>query len=205
MTISYPLTIPSAPGMKRMRHKPQFAVASNQSPWTYQEEFFEHLGQRWVVEVELAAMKRVEAEQWIAFGLALNGTYGTFLMGDPSGTATQGTSTGTPLVNGAGQLRSKTLVTDGWTPSTLVLKAGDYIQLGTGSTTELHRVLADATSSAGGAVTLDIFPRIRTSLADNASIVVSNTKGIWRLSKPLEWDMENVMYGISFEAVEAIP
>jgi hypothetical protein len=138
--------------------------------------------------------------------ISLRGQLGTFLLGDPTGATARGAATGTPLVNGASQTGGS-LVIDGATNSvTGWLKAGDYIQLGTGSSSRLHKVLADANSSAGGAVTLDIWPHIRISPADNAAVTVSSAKGLFRLSSNEQaWSVnEAAIYGITFSAMEAV-
>lgn len=202
MTITYPLTMPTTPAPKQITFSSKFAVAGTESPFTYQQEVFEHQGQAWLATVQLPPMKRAEAEAWVAFGLSLNGTLGTFLMGDPINTSPQGAGTGTPLIDGAGQQASKTLATKGWTNSTLVLKAGDFIQLGN----YLYKNLTDATSDSSGKVTLNVFPRIRDALADGQVITISNTKGIWRLTdNSWTWDIQEAqIYGIAFECREAI-
>lgn len=202
MTITYPLAMPTAPVAKAITFKPKFAVASTESPFTFQQEIFEHQGQCWIASVQLPPMPRALAEAWVAWGLALNGSVGTFTMGDPVGKAAQGTPTGTPKIKGAGQQASKSIVTDGWTANTLILKAGDYIQLGT----NLHKVLQNVTSSSTGEATIDIFPRVRDALTDNADIVVANTKGTWRMAgNGFSWDIgEAQIYGISFECREAL-
>ena len=148
--------------------------------------------------------KLTDAEQWITFLLKLNGMEGTFLFGDPNAKTPQGPATGTPLVNGASQT-GNSLITDGWTVSvTGILKAGDYIQLGSGSTTRLYKVLNDADSDAGGNATFDIWPRLRVSPADNDLIITSAAKGLFALAgNIMEWDIEGAMkYGISFTAIE---
>lgn len=111
---------------------------------------------------------------------------------------TVGTLTGsTPLVNGAGQAgtdhQAGSIITDGWAPSTLVLRRGDVIELAGVSSVNPQNyqpnpglahfvVTADVTSTAGGAATIPISPGIVTSggayqtvsaaPADNAVITV---------------------------------
>ena len=81
------------------------------------------------------------------------------------------------------------------------LKAGDYIQLGTTSTSKLHKVLADV--SATGSV--DIWPNLKATYS-GAAVTVDNAKGVFRLTSNVQdWQIGNSStYGISFEAVEVI-
>lgn len=206
MAITYPLIFPASPGIARLRITPRSVVSMTQSPFTGQQQVYKHQGQWWEAEVTLPAMSRAEAEVIIAFLLSLDGRYGTFLMGDPIGTAPRGIGTGTPLVNGGSQT-GQDLVTDGWTTSqTGIVKAGDWIQIGTGSATKLHKVLVDANSNSSGQATLTLFPKLRSSPSDNQAIYVNNTKGLWRLaSNEMPYDIDEAsIYGLTFACVEAL-
>jgi hypothetical protein len=207
MAITYPLSLPVATKViQSIELRAVNAVAYSRSPFTFSGQAFAYPGQMWTADISLKPMKRADAEQWVAWLISLRGQLGTFLLGDPIGATARGAATGTPLVNGASQTGGS-LVIDGATNSvTGWLKAGDYIQLGTGSSSRLHKVLADADSSAGGAVTLDIWPHIRVAPADNATVTVSSAKGLFRLSSNEQaWSInEAAIYGITFSAMEAV-
>lgn len=111
-----------------------------------------------------------------------------------------------PFVNGASQT-GNTLVIDGCSPNiTGFLLPGDYIQLGSASTTQLYKVLTQVDTDASGGATLDIWPDLRSSPADNASVVVAGTKGRFRLSGNTQpWQINEISsYGITFDCVEAL-
>ena len=206
MAITYPLTLPSHTGIRNITLRAVNTVGLTQSPFTYAQQAVAHSGQRWECDVSLPAMNRADAEQWVAFLVSLRGQLGTFTLGDPVGASPRGSAGGTPLVNGASQTGG-TLAIDGCTASqTGWLKAGDYIQLGTGASATLHKVLADADSNSSGEVSLDIWPYIRTAPNDNATVVVTNTVGRFRLaSNEQNWNIrETSVYGITFGGVEAI-
>ena len=206
MAISYPLSLPTTAGIMRVRLVANDVVGVSQSPFTAVQQVYRYSGQFWEADITLPPMKRADAEYWISFLLKLNGPYGTFLMGDPNGATARGAATGTPLVNGAGQTGNE-LVTDGWTTSTTgILKAGDYIQLGTGATSRLYKVLDDVNSDGSGNATLTVWPDLRSAPADNAAITVSNTKTTFRLtSAQTGWDInEATIYGLTFGAREAL-
>lgn len=203
--ITYPVTFPNV-GIRAMNIRARTVVGISSSPFTGQQQVYKHQGEWWEAEVTLPPMKRATAEQVAAFLIKMKGQYGTFLLGDPANTSSRGVGTGTPLVNGAGQTGSS-LVTDGWTADTTgILKAGDWIQLGSGATTTLHKVLDDVNSDGSGNATLEIFPSLRSSPSDDAAITVSSPKGIWRLaSNQMEYSIdEAAVYGITFACVEAI-
>lgn len=166
-----------------------------------------HPSDRWVMSVELIIMQRANVEAWISFFLKLNGREGTFLFGPPAAGTPRGTPTGTPLVDGAGQT-GKSLDTKGWTNgSTGNLLEGDYIQIGTGSTSRLYKILTASVDADGsGLATIDIWPRLRESPADGATIVTTDAVGLFRLANnTMPWNLQGVsIYEASFDAVEAI-
>jgi len=110
-----------------------------------------------------------------------------------------------PFVNGASQTGSE-LNIDGASPDEdAYLKAGDYIQLGSGSSSTLHKVLADVSTNSAGEATIDIWPSIRTAPADAATVTIENCVGVFRLSSnETGWAADIQQYSITFGAREAI-
>jgi hypothetical protein len=209
MAVSYPLTLPTESGIASVTLRTVNSVAISESPFTFKQQVIEHSGQRWEAEITMPPMVRADAEAWVAFLVSLRGVKGTFLLGDPVGVSARGSASvtpGTPVVNGAGQT-GDALTIDGCPNSvTGYLKAGDYIQLGGGSTSTLHKVLADVNTNASGQANLDLWPSIRNAPADNATVVVSSARGLFRLSSnQTNWSIsEASIYGVTFAAVEAI-
>lgn len=203
MTISYPLTPPTTPGMRLFSMRADAAVGVSRSPFTHRSQTQKFSGQSWEFDVALPQMERADAEPWICFLLALNGSYGNFYLGDPGGKTPRGVAGGTPVVSGSGQT-GQVLNTSGWTPSvTGILKKGDYLQIGT----RLYKVLFDANSDGSGLATLDIWPALRESPAGGTTIVTTNSKGVFRLAKnnnPLWSSAEEKLYTVAFTAVEDV-
>lgn len=202
MAITYPLTLP-ANAIKRITLGISTSVTISRSPFSYASQVQAFAGQMWTAEVTLKPMTRADAEEWLSFFLKLNGQEGTFLLGDPAATSPRGVATGTPVVNGSSQT-GQTLNTGGWTNSiTNILRQGDYFQVGQ----RLHKVLNDANSNGSGQATLDIFPRLRESPSNGASIVTTSPVGLFRLSKNTI-DLADItadkVYALSFSAVEAV-
>lgn len=208
MAETYPINPPSS-GIARVSLIARSVVAVAESPFSYAQQVYKHQGQRWEADITLVPMKLEDAEAWASFLLRLRGRYGTFLLGDPNGSTPRGsasTNAGTPVVNGASQT-GETLNIDGCPASaTAYLKAGDYIQLGSSATAQLYKVLEDVDTNASGEATLNIFPNLRSSPSDNASVAVSNARGLFRLTtNETSWDINNAsIYGITFGAVEAL-
>jgi len=204
---SYPLNMPSG-GIASVRLIARDAVGVSVSPFTGSQQVFRHQGQSWEADITLPPMKRDDAEAWNAFLLRLRGQYGTFLLGDPNGATPRGsasTTPGTPVVNGAGQTGDELNIDGLPVSATGYLKAGDYIQLGSGATATLHKVLEDVDSNASGEATLNLWPRVRSAPSDGATVTVSNAKGTFRLaSNESSWSVDQAsIYGITFGAVEA--
>lgn len=203
---TYPISFLSHTGVRSVELRAVNAVIYEMSPFTFAGQAQASSGQMWQADVTLPPMKREDAEKWIAWLVSLRGQFGTFNMGDPSAATPRGVATGTPRVNGASQT-GEDLNIDGCTVNvTGWLKAGDYIQLGSGATATLHKVLADVNTNASGETTLSLWPHIRSAPADNATVVVSDTVGRFRLaSNESSWSVnEASIYGITFSAREAI-
>lgn len=183
MTITFPLSWPAgAGGVGPVTLRPNVVVQESRSPFTGVGQHFAWPAEWWEAEITLPPMERERADIWIAWLTALRGKAGTFLFGPKYEAQPKGVASGAPLVKGAGQLGA-VLALDGATPSVAGwLKAGDYIQLGSGAAARLHRVLADAASDVAGNVTLDIWPAIVTAPADNSVVVVSGPQGLFRLA-----------------------
>lgn len=180
MPITYPIDFPTTFGISDFNIGLDHAVAGAESEFTFEEQIQEHQGVAWDISFTIELLNRDQAEEYNAFILKLGGRKGTFTMSIPGSETARGVATGTPLVNGASQT-GVDLITDGWTPSqTNILRAGDFIQIGTGSGTKLHKILEDVDSDVSGNATLLLAPKIITAYADNASIVVSNAKGLFR-------------------------
>lgn len=127
MSIVYPLTMPATPlAPKQIQLAQNFIVAEFPSPYTAQQQIYEHQGSWWTARVDLPPMKRATAAPWLALLAALNGKSGTLLLGDPLAVGPVGSAGGSPIVSGAGQ-SGKQLSISGLTGT---LKAGDMFHIG---------------------------------------------------------------------------
>lgn len=206
MAISFPLSLPVVRGASRMTIRASSTAGVSESPFTGEQQVQVHQREVWAMDFEVPPMDRADAEEWIGgLLLALNGREGTFLAGDPLGILARGTwAGGSPLVNGGSQT-GKTLAIDGLSAA-VTAKPGDWAQLGSAGSTRLHKVTALCTANGSGQMNLELWPRLRSSPADNATLTIASAKGIWRLaSNTREWSIERAKkYGLAFSAVEAI-
>ena len=194
MALSYPLATPTTIGIESIELRAVNAVAVSQSPFTYKQQVISHGGQKWEASVNIPSVHRDKASEWKAMLVGLKGQAGTFLLGDPDYATPQGTVSSCVLSGDAGDDNATVVMTG-------TLKAGDYIQLGSGSGSKLHQVLLDQ----DGDGTIQIWPSLRSTYS-SATVVFNSHKGVFRLATNMtSWSINNAsIYGISFEAVEAV-
>ena len=204
-TPSYPLTFPTVSGIKTQRFSLNRTVAVSASPFTGQEQVFQHEGEIWSTQISFPPMLKDKAAVVLAFLLQLRGRRGTFKIGDQDRKTIQGVATGTIRVNGASQTGNQVAL-DGFANSTSnVFKAGDYIQIGS----YLYMVTEDVTSNGSGEANVRIEPALRQgieTIADDATVTYTNTTTIMRLdSNETGWDTDQISkYGITLSASESL-
>jgi hypothetical protein len=193
MSISYPLSLPSNGGIRRVTFRHRSAVSLSRSPFSFASQAFAHDGDLWMASLEFRAMDREDAEAWIAWRLSLNGQEGTFLLGDPKYTTPRGTwADASPVLDGAHAAGVKTISVLGI--DGLTVEAGDKFQVGSGSTAHLHMVVQSVTHPGGSpstAIDLEIWPRLRAALTDQAALTLTSPKGLFRLAvNENEWEVD---------------
>ena len=195
MAISYPLNTPTTIGIESIELRAVNAVAVSQSPFTYKQQVISHQGQIWSASVSIPSVRRDLAADWKAMLVALKGSVGTFLLGDPDYATPRGTVSGTPTLSGTAGDSTVSVTMTG------TLLAGDYIQLGTGSAARLHQVLVDQSGNGN----LEIWPDLRSTYSGE-TVIYSSPKGVFRLgNSTTSWSIDNAsFYGISFNAIEAL-
>ena len=192
------ITMPTSPNFSQSRWSIRRAVASAKSPFTGHEQVYAYDIACWQATLSLPAMKRSQAGAWQSFFLKLKGRANTFLIGDPDGASQEGTATTCTLTSAASIGESTISATINGS-----IKAGDYIQFGSSSTSQLHMVVADASQGTG--VTLTIEPELKVAVSTGAATIV-DAKCVMRMdSNDLGWDADHVSkYGFSFSCTEAI-
>lgn len=194
MAITYPVATPTDIGIAEIQLTASNAIAVSRSPFTFATQVHAYSGEMWSASVTIPPVRKDLSEPWVAFLLSLRGQFGTFLLGDPNMTEPQGTATSATITGSLGD-RSVTVAMTG------TLKAGDYIQLGSGAAARLHKVVQDRSGNG----TLEIWPALRTNYT-TASATLTNAKGVFRLAgNASQWSINNNnAYGIQFEAMENI-
>ncbi len=201
ITLNYPLTMPARPGFREVVWGMDSIVAVTESFLTFSQQVYAWPGQRWKCALKLPPMQVELAREWLGFFAALNGQEGTFLLSDSAfARRSVGDGLGHGEIYGA-QPAGRVLLTRNWTPLMQVARTGDWLEIAG----RLRRVLLPAYSDANGQAHLHIWPNT-AALADGAPIEWLEPKGIFRLAAEVEilWDVNRMMSGLQFSAVEAI-
>lgn len=204
-TPSYPLTLPTVTGIRTQNWGLRKTVSITQSPFTAQQQVYEHDGQQWKATFSLPPMLKDSASVWLSFLLSLRGVRGTFKIGDQDRKTIQGVATGTIRVNGASQTGNQVAL-DGFTASRAnVFKAGDYIQINS----YLYMVIEDVNADGSGEANVKIEPALRSGIEtinNDDAVIYSSTTTLMRLdNNEFQWDTDQVSnYGISFACSEAL-
>lgn len=197
MSINYPQSIPSSPGFRSLVFKATSIVGKTRSVFTGTRQITQWSGSYWLVDAQLPIMEtRAQAEEWISFLLACRGMAKTFLLGPESpARSPQGTVSGVTVSGGGQTGTSLTLAGTG------SFVKGDYIQIGSTTTSRLYKLLESGSATG----TFEIFPALRESPSNGATVTLTNPVGLFALAdNQSEWTIDMArMYGISFTAEEA--
>jgi hypothetical protein len=185
-----PLAFPSV-GIQNLDMRLNRSVAVSSSPYSFEQQAYEHQGARWECEVTLPPLTHSEAKAVQAFIVGLKGRSGTFTFGSPLHT-----STATSTTSGTTAIRSETLTT---TAGSSAVGAGEYFQLGD------YLYMTTAAKSAG-AGTLEFQPPLRAEISTGTALDFTLPKSLWRLaSNDTGWAVDTAsIYGFTFAFVEAL-
>jgi hypothetical protein len=138
-------------------------------------------GERWQLELTWTNLNGGDLDDILAFFTRLNGHEHRVKL-KMYGFANRGAYGGTPVVNGASQTGSTINISGASLTITDWTKARDYISFDN----QIRMVTADADSDGAGLVTIPIWPAIRTSPSNGASVTTANPTGIFILTTPVD-------------------
>jgi len=177
---------PTTVGIQSMTMRLRSAVAMSESPFSYDQQVYQHQGVRWEAEVSLPPMTRAQAKEYEAFFASLRGMATTFTMANPIHNAT---ATGTLSFGSIGD----TTVT----ASTTGVVAGDYFEVN-----DRLYIVTERTSASS----IKIMPPLRDNFSVGTTMDFTLPAGTWRLaSNEIGWSInEASIYGFTFACVEAL-
>ena len=184
-----PLSFPSV-GIQSLNMRLKRSVAVSESPFSFDQQAYEHQGARWECEVTLPPLNYAEAKAVQAFIVGLKGRSGTFTFGSPLHTSTTTASVASAAI------RAESFTT---TAGSGAIAAGDYFQLGD------YLYMATANKAAGANV-LYFQPPLRAVVTTSTALDFTLPKSLWRLSSnDIGWSVDTAsIYGFTFAFVEAL-
>ncbi len=184
-----PLSFPSV-GISNLNMRLKRSVAVSESPFSFDQQAYEHQGARWECEVTLPPLNYAEAKAVQAFIVGLKGRSGTFTFGSPLHNSTTTASVASAAI------RAESFTT---TAGSGAIAAGDYFQLGD----YLYMATAD---KASGANVLSFQPPLRAAVTTTTALDFTLPKSLWRLSSnDIGWSVDTAsIYGFTFAFIEAL-
>ncbi|WP_421350583.1 hypothetical protein [Aeromonas veronii] len=149
-----------------------------ESPWTGSVQTADSPGSKVVMQVTFRNLPADKARRLEALIFSLDGQRGRVRMWDFAARLVGSPQPvhGAPMVTEALAMRTS-LTSRGWTPNTLVLCRGDWVQVGD----ELKRVIADVTSDLSGAALIRVAPMLRSNHPSGTPLVVDRPCGVFRI------------------------
>ena len=207
--IVYPLDMPTG-NIANIEFSQESSQQVSEAPRSFARNVTDWGGERWRVQVTIQRMDYVDTAPWRAFFSRMRGSVGSFLM-NPYGqggsaqlgkwndvlTRTLNVKTPQP---GIGQDHRLTL-TSSIMRLTDAFKAGDFIQLGSGSNSRLHMIMDDITLDKND-VTINVWPKPKANVLNDRVVVVNQPRGVFYFRDPLaSWIQDNLWnHEISFTA-----
>jgi hypothetical protein len=127
---------------------------------------------RWKLSVESPRMlSPAQVAIWQPLVLNLRGRVNHLAMWDAGQPAPLGTMRGTLTVSGTPAAGATSVtITGGVGQAGTTLKANDWLQFGTGLTSQLVNVTADATANGSGVITVTFEPPLRIALTNGSAV-----------------------------------
>ena len=155
------------------------SVAEARSPFTGTSQIQDWGASWWEYQIEMAVTQGSNGRRLSAFFAALGGLRGRFLFPDPTIEVLVGV--GNPYVTETQAAGGTTLRTAGWG---LGLRAGDFFQLGSETTTRLYQLTADVTP-VGSEAELAFVPSLRAVVQVGTPIGLERPSVLLRLTAPV--------------------
>ena len=192
------ITYPSTPKPSGMSWRLSMPAQTNVSDWTGRRQTLASGRGWWECQITLPPIVgTTNINAWRAFVAKSRGGVNDFQI--PVDPTAQSTSTATPLINGAAQT-GRQLNTDGWTPSTTPLVAGQFVTINN----QLLQLTENVNANGSGVATLTFEPSIRVSPSDNAAIEYKNPFCLMYLVEEPVLSVENgYVYSLSLNLRES--
>lgn len=163
--------------------------------------------QRWAMALVAPAwLTRAESAVWVSLILQLRGQLNQLAVGDLKNTAPAGTMRGTMTLDGSHAIGATTInIAAGGGQAGTTLLAGDWLQVDTGSSRELVRLVANATADGSGDIACTVEPPLRLAHSGATSVTWDTPTGLFRMAaQPGDWTVQRALEtGFVLELVES--
>lgn len=178
------ITFPNI-GIRSMNMRLRSAVAMSQSPFTFDQQVYQHQGVMWEAEITLPPLSRNDAKAVEAFLARCRGMKETFKFGNPLHN-----------IVATGAITSASIGNTTVTGTVTGAVAGDYFEV----SNYLYIITAVDTS------TFEVMPPMRTEISSSTSLDFSLPQSTWRLAtNEVNWSInEASLYGFTFPIIEAL-
>ncbi len=180
------VSFPDSPAARMVEFGFASAVAAVSFPFSGDTQTQEWLGaDRLSCTVTLPPLTAAQRGAWKAFLMQMDGMANAVLMGDPDCASANGElgDGSVPVVDGSDATKnlpgSKLLYTKAWDAGVArALVAGDALQVGY----RLHYVVDTVATDGNGNAVIPVRPSLREQPADEATIVLAQPKGLFRMA-----------------------
>ena len=207
---TYPITMPEG-NIARIELGTESAQQVSESPRSFARHVIDWGGERWRAQVTIQRGDYTQTAPWRAFLTKMRGSEGSFYLNPygEGGAAQLGKWNDTPgrtIRVKTGQVIDSHRIT--LTTSVRLdeaFKAGDFIQLGSGSNARLHMILDDI-AITGNDTTINVWPKPRANLSMGSTtdrvVTVVNPHGVFYFRDPqASWVQDNLWnHEVSFTA-----
>lgn len=161
-------------------------------------------GPLWDVSLSSNLMNESDSGGWQALLMQLRGQTNQLLLWNIGRPTPLGTMRGTMTLNTAAVQGAAVLSIIEATQATKTLKAGDMLGIGSGITQQVVMVMADATASGGGVISVTVEPPLRNAHLITATVTWDKPKAYFRRKQSTaSWDYETVnTSGFTLELIE---
>jgi hypothetical protein len=181
--ISYPITLPTSTRASVVMLSAEAGTETTESPYTGEQQVQRLAVDRLLFDVSLPPMDIAAAEDYVAALLSLDGCFGTCYFGDYVRRTARGTMAGAPVIDATVTPNGRSLLSRGWTASSTIGKAGDWIQVGKGYQGTRIKTTGGSTAlkysvDCGPSINAQIYVlRLRIANVGAKSVVVDITIG----------------------------
>ena len=134
------------------------------------------------------AMRQADAVVWESLLLRLRGGINHLAIGDPVRKVPRGTMRGTLTLSGTHTAGLTTLtITGGAGQANTTLLAGDWLQIGSGLTGQLVKVVTDATANGSGVISAVVEPPLRIQYATSTAVTWNTPIAHFRATSSPQW------------------